>query len=152
MAAVLGDLASLRLCGKPAIIPGEIPCTPRGGIVEKEGQPSATKPPLQWTGVLFALAANLLLPTAMEALAGPFNLGTLFWILVGLVAPLLAGWLTARYTGVRGGLHAFLGGLISVPILGFFVFPNQWQLAILAGAFCTLAGAVTELAMRRGKG
>jgi hypothetical protein len=117
--------------------------------VGKGRQLQSTKPPIQWTGVLFALAANLLLPTAVETLAALFNLSTLSFVLTGVVAPLIGGWLTASYTGVRGGIHAFLGGLISVPILGLFVFPQMWQLAILAGAFCTLGGAVAEIILRR---
>jgi hypothetical protein len=46
-------------------------------------------------------------------------------------------------------MHAFLGGILSIPILGLFVLPGAWQLAIFAGAFCTLGGAVTEIVMRR---
>ena len=107
------------------------------------------KPPLQWSGVLFALAANLLLPTAVEALLGPFQLGAILWVLTAGVAPFLAGILTARYVGSRGGMHAFLGGLISLPILGFFVFPGRWDLAIYSFSFCTLGGALTELMLRR---
>ncbi len=103
-----------------------------------------TKPPLQWSGVLFALAANLLLVTASGmALASS---GT---IVSTLVAPLVAGALTAFYTRQRGGMHAFLGGMISIPILGGVIFAGLWQLAILAGAFCTLGGAITELMLRR---
>jgi hypothetical protein len=120
--------------------------------MEKVQPTPEDKPPLQWRGVLFALAANLLLPTAFDAVLGPFNLGNLFWVLVSLVAPLLAGWLTARYTGQRGGMHAFLGGLISVPILALFVLPGRWDVALLTWAFCTLGGVVTELAMRRRQG
>ncbi|MCL4858399.1 MAG: hypothetical protein KJZ93_03285 [Caldilineaceae bacterium] len=108
------------------------------------------RPPLQWTGVLFALATNLFLPTAVDTLGAPWLGAGLLWGLTGIAAPLLAGALTARYTMQRGGMHAFLGGLMSVPILGFAVFPGNWQLAILAGAFCTLGGAITELLMRRG--
>lgn len=107
------------------------------------------RPPIRWTGVLFALATNLLLPTAVNTLGELWGLGALLWGLTAIAAPLVAGALTARYTMQRGGIHAFLGGLLSVPILGFVVFPGNWQLAILAGAFCTLGGALTELATRR---
>lgn len=70
-------------------------------------------------------------------------------ILPVIIAPLVAGGLTALYVQQRGGIHALLGGMISVPLLGLFVFPGLWQLAILAGAFCTLGGAVVELVLRR---
>jgi hypothetical protein len=107
------------------------------------------KPPLQLSGVIFALAANLLLPTTFEVLLAGLEFGRPFWWFVGLVAPFIAGVLTATYTRERGGMHAFIGGMISVPILALFIFTGQWQVALLAGAFCTLGGALTELALRR---
>ena len=85
----------------------------------------------------------------VATLARQFGLATMLWWLTGIAAPLLAGGLTAYYTGVRGGIHAFSGGLLSIPIFGLFVFPNAWQLAIFAGAFCTLGGAIMELVLRR---
>jgi len=106
------------------------------------------KPPLRWTGVLFALAANMLLVTVFRGLVQvvgmPFELN----VLDTMVAPLLAGTLTAFYVPHRGGMHAFLGGMLSVPLLGLFIFDGVWQFAIFAGAFCTLGGAITELALR----
>lgn len=107
------------------------------------------KPPLHLSGVIFALAANLLLPTTAEVLLAGLEPGNPFWFLVGVVAPFLAGVLTATYTRERGGMHAFLGGMISVPVLALFIFTGLWQVALLAGAFCTLGGALTELVMRQ---
>lgn len=114
--------------------------------------PSLTRPakaPIQWRAVIYALAANLLLVTLIETLARQFHLESTLWLLTGMAAPLSAGGLTAIYAGQRGGIHAFLGGIISIPIVGLFIFPGLWQLAIFAGAFCTLGGAVTEIVLRR---
>ena len=111
---------------------------------------NTTKPPLRWTGVIFALAAKLLLPTAIEIIAEPWICGAMLLALVSIIAPLIAGAVTASYAPTRG--HARLPRrAISVPILGFLVFPGQWQFAIFAGAFCTLGGTIMELVMRRGK-
>lgn len=107
------------------------------------------RPPLHLSGIIFALAANLLLPTTVEVLLGGWGLGALLWLLTGVVAPLIAGAMTASYTRQRGGMHAFIGGMISVPLLGLFVFTGLWQVALLAGAFCTLGGTLTELVLRR---
>ncbi len=113
---------------------------------------NAKKQPLRWTGVLFALAANMLLVTVFRGLVQvvgmPFELN----VLDTMVAPLLAGVLTAFYAPHRGGMHAFLGGMLSIPLLALFIFDGVWQFAIYAGAFCTLGGAVTELALRRKRG
>lgn len=117
-------------------------------MTDRSSTPFA-KPPLQWTGVLFALAANLMLVTLVEVLSHQLGLGNWAWLLAGIAAPLLAGLLTARYTGQRGAIHAFLGGLISIPIIGLLILPDAWQFALFAGAYCTLGGAVTELATRR---
>jgi hypothetical protein len=112
-------------------------------------QDAGKKAPLEWTGVLFALATNLLLVTLVDALGAQFGLRSVHFVLSGIVAPTIAGILTALYTRQRGGMHAFLGGLLSLPILGLFVLPGLWQLAIFAAAFCTLGGAITEIIMRR---
>ena len=112
-------------------------------------QRGAAKPPLRWTGILFALAANLLLVTLADTIAGRIG-GSLYWeLLATVVAPLTAGVATALYTGVRGAMHAALGGLLSLPVLALVVFPSAWSLAVLSAAFCALGGAFTELATRR---
>lgn len=110
---------------------------------------SASKPPLKWTGVLFALAANMLLVTLTSSLVQAMQWPAEFEVLATLVAPLAAGALTALYARVRGGMHAFLGGMLSVLPLMLFVFDGVWQLAVFAGCFCTLGGALTEVITRR---
>ena len=110
---------------------------------------SAPKPPLRWTAVLFAFAANMLLVTVTNSLVQTLQWPPELEVLATLVAPLIAGVLTAFYARVRGGMHAFLGGLLSVLPLMFFVFGGVWQLAVFAGCFCTLGGALTEIFLRR---
>jgi len=61
----------------------------------------------------------------------------------------MAGVLTALYVRQRGGMHAFIGGLLSIPILALFILPGLWQTAILCSAFCILGGALAEIVMRR---
>jgi hypothetical protein len=68
--------------------------------------------------------------------------------MVVVVAPLLAGILTERYTRQRGAMHAFVGGMASTPLLALYVLPGGWSLAMLAWAFCTLGGALMELRRR----
>jgi hypothetical protein len=107
------------------------------------------KAPLQWTGVLFALATNVLLVTLLDAVGVRFDLGSARFVLPGVIAPLFTGVLTAFYTQQRGAMHAFLGGLLSIPVIGWLVLTGAWQLAIFAGLFCALGGAVTEIVLRR---
>lgn len=113
---------------------------------------SAARPPLRLTAVLFALAVNMLLVTVTNSLVQTLGWPPEFEVLATLVAPLVAGVLTALYARARGGMHAFLGGLLSVPLLMIFVFGGVWQLAVYAGCFCTLGGALAEIAMRRKTG
>lgn len=121
----------------------------RRGSGKSNAKRGAAKPPLRWTGILFAFAANLLLVTLADALAGRIG-GSLYRELPAtIVAPLGAGIATALYAGVRGAMHAALGGLLSLPVLALVVFPGAWSLAVLSAAFCTLGGAFTELATRR---
>jgi hypothetical protein len=56
--------------------------------------------------------------------------------------------LTAFYARVRGAMHAALGSVLSVPVLAIFIFNGVWIVALLAGCFCTLGGAITELLLR----
>jgi hypothetical protein len=108
-----------------------------------------SKPPLRWTGVLFAFAANMLLVTVTNGLVYTLDWPPEFEVLATLVAPVVAGILTALYVPARGGMHAFLGGLLSVLPLTFFIFGGIWQFGVFAGAFCTLGGAVTEVILRK---
>ena len=105
------------------------------------------KAPLRWQGIVFALAANLLLVTVGSYLA-PLSSGQPALVATALMS-LVAGAFTARYVGQRGGMHAFIGGMISVPILTVAVFAGFWQPALLSGAVCTLGGALTEVLTRR---
>lgn len=107
------------------------------------------RPPLQWTGVLFAFAANLLLVTVTNGLVQTMHWPAELEVLATMVAPLLAGVLTAIYVPTRGGMHAFLGGMLSALPLWYFIFGGTWQFAFFAGGFCTLGGALTELVLRR---
>ncbi len=107
------------------------------------------KPPLRWTGIVFALASNLLLVTVADHVVRLLNLYPQAEIVAAMVAPLSAGALTALYTKERGGMHAFLGGLFSLPLLILYIFPGLWQLAAFAAAFCSLGGVLTEILVRR---
>jgi len=100
-------------------------------------------------GVLFAIAVNLLLATLADFAIGQLMPAVMPSALLRLAASLLAGSLTALYVGTRGGIHAFIGGIISVPLLASFVVPGAWQVSILAGILCALGGAVTEILRRR---
>ena len=106
------------------------------------------KPPLRWTGVVFAFAMNLLLVTATHNLVQTLQADLNAELLATVVAPLIAGGLTAYYARARGGVHALIGSVIALPILGFYVFPHAWPLAIFATSFCTMGGALTELGLR----
>lgn len=109
------------------------------------------KPPIQILGVVFALAANMLLVTAAHILVISTALPPEAEVLATFVGPILAGIATAFYVPQRGGIHAFLGGMISVPLLAYIVFSGFWQPALFAGAFCGLAGSVSELLLRRSR-
>jgi hypothetical protein len=117
--------------------------------LKRQARKADGKSPLLWTGILFALAANLLSVTVVNMLVEQWQPGRGLAILTITLAPLVAGVLTALYVRQRGGMHAFIGGMISVPILAFFIIPGLWQTALLCGAFCTLGGALTELVTRR---
>jgi hypothetical protein len=107
------------------------------------------KPPLKWNAILFAFAANMLLVTVTNGLVQTLRWPPEMEVLATLVAPLLVGVLTALYAQQRGGMHAFWGGMLSILPLAIFIFNGIWQLAVFAGCFCTLGGALTDLALRR---
>jgi hypothetical protein len=104
-----------------------------------------SKEPIRWTGVVFALAANLLLVTIADLIAGPTGSTTAATV----IAPLIAGGATSIYTRTRGGLHALIGALIALPLIALINFPTAWPLAIFATLFCTMGAALTELALRQ---
>ncbi|MBW7886423.1 MAG: hypothetical protein H3C34_28110 [Caldilineaceae bacterium] len=107
------------------------------------------KPSLMWRGALFAFAANLLLVTVVNGLVQSSGWPVEFVGLATLAAPLFVGVLTGLYVPYRAGMHAFLGGMLSILPLAVFIFGGQWQPALYAGAFCTLGGALTEVVLRR---
>lgn len=111
--------------------------------------PQQGKTPIRWTGVLFAWAANVFAVTVVDLVLGWLRAGTNFELLATVVAPVAVGLLTTLYVGQRGGIHAFLGGMASIPVLALWVFSDQWLLALFAGAFCGLSGALAEKALRR---
>ncbi|MCB0063051.1 MAG: hypothetical protein KDE19_13090 [Caldilineaceae bacterium] len=113
-------------------------------------QSTGEKQALRWPGVVFALAANLLLVTLADMAVTQLRLGINASVVVRLVAPLLAGVLTTLYVGYRGGMHALIGGLISIPLLATFVLPGAWAVSLLAGVICTLGGALMEIMGRSG--
>ncbi len=119
------------------------------GVKKTETQ-RREKPPIQLDGILFALAANILLVTTAQLLLIRTNLPSETEALATFVSPVVAGITTALYIRPRGGIHAFLGGMLSVPLLTYIVFGGYWQPALLAGAFCGLSGSITEVLMRRG--
>ena len=105
--------------------------------------------PIQWTGVLFALACTMLLVTAVDLVIRNQGLAVNLAVALRLLAPVVAGLLTALYVRQRGGIHAFIGGMITIPLLALLVFQGNWQSALLAGALCALAGAVSEVLLRK---
>ena len=112
---------------------------------------ASDKGPIRIAGILFALAADLFLVTAADALVRRLGLPISFEVLATLVAPFIAGVATAFYVKQRGGVHAFVGGILSIPLLTYLVFGGYWQFGVLAGAFCGLSGALTEIFLRRGR-
>ncbi len=110
----------------------------------------AERTPIRWVGVLFAVALNVLLSTLADLAVRQLGLDVTPSVAVRLLAPFVAGVLTTLYVGTRGGIHAFLGGLISVPLVALFVLSGAWRVSLLAGIFCALGGAVTEV-VRRGR-
>ena len=109
----------------------------------------APRAPIQWAGILFALAANLLLVNVAHRLVAALTLDVAFEVVATFFAPLLVGAATAWYVRRRGGIHAFIGGMLSVPLLWATIFEGSWPFALIAGAMCGLGGSLTELAMRK---
>jgi len=107
------------------------------------------KAPIRATGVLFALAANLLLTTAADIAVRRLQVSFDYEIIATLIAPFIAGVLTALYVRRRGAVHAFIGGMLSIPLLTAYVFALNWQFAVFAGAFCGLGGAMAEILLRQ---
>jgi len=115
----------------------------------RQRRPAEPKAQLRWEGAIFAFASNMMLVTALTGLVQSQRLPIEYEVLATLFGPLLAGVLTALYVRQRGGMHAFLGGLLSLLPLTFFIFQGSWQPALYAGSFCTIGGALAELWQRR---
>lgn len=115
----------------------------------KHAAPSS--PPIQWTGIIFAIACTMLLVTVVDLALRDRGVAVNLAVAVRLLAPIAAGVLTTLYVQQRGGMHAFIGGMITVPLLALLVFHGNWQSALLAGALCALAGALSEVLLRRRK-
>jgi uncharacterized membrane-anchored protein len=107
------------------------------------------RPALRWTGILFAFAVNLLLVTLADLLVQRLGLPLEFELVATFVAPLVAGVASGFYVPYRAAVHTFWGAMVSIPVLALFVFGGVWPPAVLAGAFCAMGGALTEIARRR---
>ena len=120
-------------------------------------QDRTPKPPLQLLGIVYAFSLNLLLVsvTYMMGISWRLDPGLLLALIIGVAA--MAGVATTLYVGPRSGIHSFIGGLLSMPVLLLFVFPTNNLLylplvlpyAILAGSFCALGGIAGEFFLRR---
>jgi len=108
----------------------------------------SSKAAIQWTGVLFAVAVLLLLVTVVDLVITNQGLAVNVAVVLRLLAPIVAGVLTTLYVRQRGGIHAFIGALIALPLMALFVFHGNWQSGVLAMALCALAGAVSEMVLR----
>ncbi len=105
--------------------------------------------PLRADGVLFAGAANVLLVTAGVFLGSMFGENLLLLNLTVLGGAFLAGLLTGLWVRARAAIHAFLGGLLSAPILALWILPNtNWRYALLSGAICAVGGILMEIRER----
>jgi hypothetical protein len=105
--------------------------------------------PIQWAGILFALAANVMVVNLAHSLVQSLTLDITFEAIATFGAPLLVGILTTWYVKRRGGIHAFIGGMLSIPLLALTAFNGNWQFAVIAGAICGLGGSLSELIWRR---
>lgn len=106
---------------------------------------SVRRTPLNWLGVLFAFVANLLIVTIAGYLVDALLPGHRYAQPFMVLPALLAGIATAYYVKARGGMHAFLGGLVSIPFLAVINFGGAWQLAVIAGALCGMGGVFGDL-------
>ena len=108
------------------------------------------RPPLRLTGIVFAFALNLLLVSVVYLTGDAWALGAGPTLALTLIVAVVAGLATTRYVGPRSGIHAFIGGFLSSPILALFVLPpGNWPLALLAGSFCAIGGIAGEFFLRR---
>ncbi len=107
-------------------------------------------PRLRITGILFAFALNLLLVSLafFVTTRWGWSAGTIVAAMFAIA--LVAGLATTLYVGPRSGIHAFIGGLLSAPVLALFVLPaGNFPYALLAGSFCAIGGILGEFLHRR---
>lgn len=117
---------------------------------QEPGSPSAQRKPrapIRFLGVLVAALGNLVVMTAIS-LGGSALSGNVLLALI-LFGAALVGAATAIYVGARGGIHAFLGGMISIVPIATIAFARNWALAIYAGGFCAIGGLLAERLSRR---
>jgi len=113
--------------------------------MEKSTQNRRPRTPLNWLGIFFAFAANMLVITVAGYLVDALIPTNRFAQPLIMISALLAGVATAYYVKSRGSMHAFIGGLISIPFLALISFDGAWQPAIVAGALCGMGGALGDL-------
>jgi hypothetical protein len=122
--------------------------SPQRKLAYMKQHKASDKAAMQWTGILFAIAATLLLVTVVDLLITDQGLTVGVAAALRLLAPIVAGVVTALYVRQRGGIHAFIGAIVALPLMALFVFQGNWQSAVLAAALCALAGAVSEIVLR----
>ena len=108
-----------------------------------------SRPPLRPLGMLFAFALNLFFVSVVYISGGNWGWSSSLLVAAVLIAAAAAGILTAFYVGARSGIHAFIGGFGSVPVLGLLIIPGNWSFALLAGSLCALGGIAGEYFQRR---
>jgi hypothetical protein len=110
---------------------------------------ASTRQPIQWAGVLFAIASNLLLVTIVDLMLSDGVLAARLTLALRLLAPIVAGILTALYARQRGGIHALIGGVITIPLFALLIFIGNWPFAALVGLLCAFGGAIGEVMLRQ---
>lgn len=103
-----------------------------------------TKPPIRILAVIFAALLNLILVSLVFLASSTWLWSRGTTLLIVAAMGVLAGVLTAFYVGRRSGIHAFLGGMLSIPLIGWLSSSGDWQMAIYAGASCALGGLLLE--------
>ena len=93
---------------------------------------------LKFAGIAYPLLINIALVTIAGLAAAQFRSINPFLLIA--IAGALTGILTVMYVGERGGTHAFIGGMLSVPFTAWIAFNGTWMPALYGGIFCALAG------------
>jgi hypothetical protein len=108
------------------------------------------RPPLQVLGIIFSFSLNLLLVSVVYIMATSWRLEPSLILAFIISVAVVAGLATTLYVGPRSGIHSFIGGMLSAPVLALFVFPaGNLPYAILAGSFCAVGGIAGEFFIRR---